>query len=168
MELKPSKILPGEVGVFAVRNIKKGTKIAEGPRRKSFERNVVPWHKLSQYDRETQKKIKDFCIGTPTGFLKFPCLDFNELTVSWYFNHSCDGNIGFNKAGDFIATRNIKKGEEMTYDYGLLETNPKFLIKKCGCKSKNCRKRITGSDWKSSNLRAKIDYMHPYLRGKLR
>lgn len=168
MELRPSKIVPNEVGVFAVRNIQRGIKITEGPDSKSFEKNIVPWSELSRYDRETRKKIKDFCIGTPKGFLKFPGLNFNELTVGWYFNHSCNGNLGFDKAGDFIAIKDIKKGEEMTYDYGLLETNPKFLIEKCVCRDKNCRKKITGNDWKSPMLQKKRVYMHPYLRSQLK
>lgn len=165
IELKPSQITPEGVGVFAVRNITKGTKIAGGPREKDFiKKNIIPWQELKTYDKETQKKIKDFCIGTPNGFLTSKYLDLNELSTSWYMNHSCNGNVGFDKNGDYITIRNIKRGEEISFDYGLLESNPKFIILNCTCGSNNCRGKISGNDWKNKKNK-KLN--HPYLKSKI-
>jgi hypothetical protein len=79
-------------------------------------------------------------------------------------NHSCNGNIGFNEKGDFISIRDIKKNEELTYDYGLAESNTQFNMQ-CNCGCSNCRKIITGNDWKNLDFRNKyLRYMLPLLR----
>ena len=169
IELKPSGIDKGGVGVFVVSAIMKGKKVAEGIHEGDY-KEIIPWTSLKRFSRAVQKKVMDFCIGTPEGFIPIEDMNFNALTVEWYFNHSCNGNLGFNKNGDFIALRNIKKGEELSYDYGLAESNPKFRMK-CTCKSKKCRKIITGNDWKDIAFRQKwLPYMLPNLRhhdGKL-
>ncbi len=106
----------------------------------------------------------DFCIGTPEGFIPPENLDFNRLSIEWYLNHSCEGNCGFNDNGDFVAIREIESGEELTYDYGLAESNPNFRMM-CACGSKSCRKLITGNDWKDEEFQAKNqDHMLPRLR----
>ncbi len=152
LELKSSKIDPGHAGVFAVIDIKKGKVVTEGPHREVFQKNIVPWEQFYSFSKAAQKKIVDFCIGTPAGFTLRDGMDFNTMGIDWFLNHSCEGNLGFNKNGDFFALRNIRKGEELTYDYGLGEANPKFQMK-CGCGSKRCRKVITGNDWKDPEFR---------------
>ena len=162
IELRPSLIHKGGVGVFAVVRIKKGQRVAEGISLKDF-RHQISWEACSRFDSETKRKIMDFCVGTPKGFIPPENMDFNKLSIEWYFNHSCEGNLGFDDAGNFIAIRNIKKGEELTYDYGLIESNPKFKMA-CTCNSKNCRKCITGNDWKRLILdESKRKYMHPFI-----
>jgi uncharacterized protein len=69
-------------------------------------------------------------------------------------NHSCNYNVGFDKVGNFVTARNIKQGEELLLDYGLFFSDPKFKMK-CMCGSKNCRKFITGNDWKDKKFRDK-------------
>jgi SET domain-containing protein len=56
-----------------------------------------------------------------------------------YVNHSCDANT---HAEDFcdVASRNIKKGEEVTANYS--ETMAAGHSMNCDCGSKNCRKII--------------------------
>jgi SET domain-containing protein len=162
IELKPSLIDRDGVGVFAVVNIKKGQKIADGLSLEDFN-HQIPWENLKYFDKETKKKIKDFCVGTPEGFVPPEDMDFNKLSIEWYFNHACDGNVGFDENGDFIAIRNIEKEEELSYDYGLIESNPKFKMS-CNCKSDNCRKMVTGDDWKLLiKDKSKKKYMHPFL-----
>ena len=109
-------------------------------------------------------KIFAFCVGTPDGFIPPDNLDFNMLSIDWYMNHSCDGNVGINTHGDFVARRNIKKGEEVTYDYGLAESNPRFKMT-CKCGNTKCRRTITGNDWKNDKFRQEnLIYMLPRLR----
>lgn len=104
------------------------------------------------------------CIGAPEGFIPPDKLDFNTLSIEWYLNHSCEGNVGFNDDGDFVARRHIEKSEELTYDYTLAESNPRFRME-CKCGSGGCRRIITGNDWKDPAFRAKnLDYMLPRLR----
>jgi SET domain. len=162
IELKPSLIHKGGVGVFAVASIRKGQKVAGGLSLKDFE-HQIGWRQFEYFDKEVQKKIMDFCVGTPKGFIPPENLDFNTLSIEWYFNHSCDGNIGFDKKGDFIAIKNISKGDELSYDYGLVESNPKFILS-CKCRSKTCRKVVTGNDWIFLiKDKEKKKYMHPFL-----
>jgi SET domain-containing protein len=161
IECQPSEI--DGVGVFAVRLITKGQIIAEGINAKDYEK-LVPWEKIKSVELDIKKKIKDFCIGTPEGFIPPEDFDFNKMTVEWYFNHSCSGNVGFNENGDFVTIRNIKVGEELTYDYGLAESNPEFSMQ-CNCGSTNCRHLITGNDWKYPEFReTNLNHMLPKLR----
>jgi SET domain-containing protein len=55
-----------------------------------------------------------------------------------YVNHSCDANTKVGNQCD-ITIRDIKKGEEITSDYG---EEGSFISFKCECGSKNCRGRI--------------------------
>jgi SET domain-containing protein len=56
-----------------------------------------------------------------------------------YMNHSCDGNCeAINYDGEIwiVARRDIKKGEELVYDYGYDMEH--FLHHPCRCGSDNC------------------------------
>jgi hypothetical protein len=164
MELRASKI--DGFGVFTVNEIKKGSVIAEGIHEEDYH-NLIPWSKFKSYNQDLKNKILSFCIGTPEGFipldLKKP-LDFDRIPAESCMNHSCDGNVGFNEVGDFVAIRDIKPGDELTYDYGLGESNPEFKME-CKCGSQDCRKLITGNDWKGENFRNKnLNVMLPALR----
>lgn len=165
IEIKPSKL--HGVGIFAVKNIKKGTII--GNENGFINDKYYVWYTWRDYKKfkpEVKNKIKELCAGRLNGF--YSPLDFDILPISWYSNHSCDGNLGFNANSDLIAIRNIKKGEELTFDYGLTEANPKFKMK-CGCGSKNCRKVITGNDWKNPKFfKNNFKYMKPYLRNLIK
>jgi SET domain-containing protein len=165
IELKPSRIDKAGVGVFAVVSIKKGEKVADGIPMEDFS-ELISWKKFLCFSKEIKEKIMNFCVGTAEGFVPPKEMDFNKLSVEWYFNHSCDGNLGFDRKGDFIAIKNIKNGEELTYDYGLVESNAKFMMI-CNCKSKQCRTFITGNDWKILiKDKNKSKYMHPFLLEK--
>ena len=161
IELRPSLI--DGVGVFAVNAIASDQRIAEGIGDKDYDR-IVSWERFPEFDEEAQEKIDAFCIGTPDGFIPPEDLDFNRLSIEWYFNHSCDGNVGFDEEGNFVARRKIRKGEELTYDYALAESNPRFKMA-CKCDSERCRKVVTGDDWKDSRFkRLNHSYMLPRLR----
>ena len=161
IELRPSPL--DGVGVFAVTPLKTDQRIAAGIAEADY-RRLISWSSLGDYDIAVREKIAAFCIGTPEGFIPPDKLDFNHLSVEWYLNHSCDGNVGFDEDGDFVARRPIRKGDELTYDYALAESNPRFRME-CRCGSAHCRRVITGSDWKDPDFREKnFDYMLPRLR----
>lgn len=161
IELKPSNIIG--VGVFALKDFAKDEFITDGIHSNDY-LDLVPWKLLEPLGDEYKKKVMSFCVGTPEGFFPPPNFDFNQLSVDWYMNHSCDGNVGFDRTGDFVAKRDIRAGDELTYDYGLAESNPKFQLT-CSCGQSNCRKIITGNDWKNPKFRElNIRYMLPSLR----
>jgi len=161
VELSPSNIFG--VGVFAASSMRKDERIAEGIHQSDY-RRLIPWENLKWFNPAIKKKINMFCIGTPDGFIPPDDLDFNRLSIEWYLNHSCDGNVGFNEDGDFVARRRVSKSEELTYDYGLAESNPRFRMV-CACGSSDCRRVITGNDWKDPAFRKQnLNYMLPRLR----
>ena len=89
-----------------------------------------------------------------------------ELTSN--LNHSCDPNCGIrvNEAGayDFVAMRNIRVDEEITFDYAMENYSIIYFPKKCLCGSTNCRGMIVG--WKNLTAEKKKEYeafAAPYL-----
>ena len=64
-----------------------------------------------------------------------------------YMNHSCDGNCeAVNYDGEIwiVARRDIRKGEELTYDYGYDMEH--FLDHPCECGAPNCIGYIVRED----------------------
>lgn len=141
IELRPSKMIQGEIGLFATQHLKKGAIIALATR---MGETFVPWAEYNKTDKKTQIKIQHFCLQNKDGF--YVPADLNYLSVPWYMNHSCSYNVGFDKVGNYITARSIINGEELVLDYGLAISNPAYKLT-CKCKSKNCRKNITGNDW---------------------
>jgi len=89
-----------------------------------------------------------------------------EKGVKLYINHSCDPNCGLRGEISFVAMRDITKGEELTIDYAMVD-NEDYKIE-CHCGSDNCRKTITGFDWKIKELQNKYsNYFAEYLKQKL-
>lgn len=73
-------------------------------------------------------------------------LDLEDEDSLWAFtNHSCEPNAFFDlEEMSFKALKNIKEGEEITYDYETTEetiSNP-F---QCACNSTKCKGEIKGS-----------------------
>ena len=62
IELRPSVI--SGLGVFAVRILRKGQKVAEGLYTGDF-KTLIPWGQLKKLDGAVQKKVETFCIVTP-------------------------------------------------------------------------------------------------------
>lgn len=160
-EIRPSRVLPKEVSVYAVRNIKKGEIIAaaDSPEEVVF----IKRPDFKKLDQLTQKKIINFCILDEEGEYCVPA-DLNNMGTSWYFNHSCAPNVAYDQKENFIAERNIKKDEELFLDYGRMFTDPNFSMK-CYCGSANCRKIITGHDWLDPEFRKNnLNKMWPEMR----
>ncbi len=142
VELKPSRINSSGVGVFAIYGFKKGDKIFipafHGPG------VFLPWDEVKKLDKEVQRMITRFCIGDIKG-VKVP-LDFDQLPVTFFLNHSCDFNVGFSDKNYYVAVKDINAGDELYLDYGLAISDPNYTME-CQCRSLNCRKIITGNDW---------------------
>jgi len=83
------------------------------------------------------------------------------------FNHSCDPNLGFTGQIGLLALRDIQEGEELTFDYAMSDGEP-YDEFDCRCGSPNCRKKITGDDWKLPELWARYKgYFSPYLARRI-
>lgn len=81
-------------------------------------------------------------------------------------NHSCNPNCGISGQAEGVAIRNIDIGEEITFDYAMLDNELNWFI--CNCKQEGCRKIITSIDWKIEKLQSKYDgQFATYIREKI-
>ena len=144
-------------GLFAKEKIKKGEVIhvAEG--------NILTLEESKTLSEEQQ----NLCYDVDDNHLLCP-KDFNALSADWYINHSCDPNCG--SAPDWftlIAMRDIEPNEEITYDYAMTDSESDWSMG-CHCGAKNCRKKITGNDWKIKKLQQRYaGYFQENIQNKI-
>lgn len=90
-----------------------------------------------------------------------------DLMPQHYVNHSCNPNIGFKGQIFMVAMKNIKKGEEIFYDYAMVmnsdERSNSYFKMNCKCGSKQCRKIITEDDWKNPEIQKKYNGYFQYF-----
>ncbi len=126
--IKESKV--GGNGSFAPFDIKRGTQIIR------FEGERVSKEEIDRRIDNTKEENED----DP---LQIGDRDFLDLSGNAYFiNHSCTPNSAFTGEVNLIAIKNIKKGEEITFDYSSTVGKDINWWMNCKCGSKNCRKRI--------------------------
>ncbi|MDD5083629.1 MAG: hypothetical protein PHT88_01660, partial [Candidatus Moranbacteria bacterium] len=148
-KIKPSPKYKG-IGVFALRDIPKGTIICDVE--KITEEFFIPWKDCEKIDPITQGVMHDFCAQDKDGY--YCPLDLNYLSIPMHMNHCCNGNVGCDEESDFVAIKNIRKGQELCFDYALVMSNPDYVLK-CKCGDRHCRKVITGNDWKDPSFQKK-------------
>src|SRR3989344_9121471 len=113
--LAPSK---NGVGVFAVRDIPKGT----DPFKNCDNSGYVL--KVSENDLEAasapeaaKKMVRDFC-ALQDGIYFVPSYGIDAIDKSFFLNHSKKPNMIPRKRGEiFVTARGIKNGEELTANY---------------------------------------------------
>lgn len=125
--IKPSKI--EGIGVSAIRDIPKGTNPFYGvPIRK--------WHKINQQDykdldEEIKKMIGDFFAMDKNGSFSVPETGLNGIDISFFLNTSNKPSIKTIDDGtNFITTKKVKKGEELTVSYADYDIRYKKKLKK--------------------------------------
>ena len=134
-------------GIFATVDIKKDTKIIEYIGEKITR---------AEGDRRSEKRIKKYLNSKKTGSVyifelnrKFDIDGSLLYNKARYINHSCNPNCEVDILDNKIwisSIKKIKKGEELSYDYGYGFDRSDFRdhISKCG--SKNCIGFIISSD----------------------
>jgi SET domain-containing protein len=70
-----------------------------------------------------------------------------------YSNHSCEPNCGLDAQLQLFALRDLKKGEELFWDYSTSMLERHWTMP-CACGSTHCRKLITDFDLLSESLQA--------------
>jgi len=146
-------------GVFARQDIKKEELLV------MFGGHIISLNE----EKKLPAKYRDTGIQINDNFV-LSSLKTTEITD--YFNHSCKPNSGIRGQIFLVAMRNIKKGEQVVFDYAMCLSNNKksgfFYKKKCLCGSKKCRRYITGNDWKIPELQKKYKgYFEWYLQKKI-
>jgi uncharacterized protein len=83
-----------------------------------------------------------------------------------YSNHSCNPNLGVRGEITFVAMRDIRAGEELTHDWAMTDDDDYLVDCKCG--APDCRKTLTGKDWKRADLQKRYaGHFSAYLADKI-
>jgi SET domain-containing protein len=117
------------LGLFATRAIKKRTRLAEytGP--------ILDLEAAERAERRGNRYLYEVSTHRTID-------GTGRRNIARYFNHSCNPNAEslIWRGRVFIRTlRNIKPGEEITYDYGT--DYLKYVIGRSNCKCSRCRRR---------------------------
>jgi SET domain-containing protein len=102
------------VGVFAIRDIPKGTlplKSMVTHKEKKFSRT-----ELKDVPGSVRKHLADFCL-VESGRVFVPQIGMNAVNISTYLNHSKTPNLFFNKQEVLEALHDVPRGAELTIDY---------------------------------------------------
>lgn len=102
------------IGVFAIRDIPKGIPLFE------FDNTEMVWIKAAEIQNSSPKiklLYEDFCVTNQDKTLYGCPVNFNQLTMAWYMNHSNDPNVESDKDYNFFSKAIIKEGEELTINY---------------------------------------------------
>jgi uncharacterized protein len=142
-------------GLFAVRSIRRGEIVA-----------IKGGHVL---DRRALRRSPAYasCSHIQIGDdLYIGAIGIREVRENkLYLNHSCDPNLGIRGEITFVALRDIRSGEELTYDWAMEEDHPTRT--RCSCKARSCRRVLTGRDWKIRALQRRYrGYFSAYLAAK--
>lgn len=132
------------LGVFADQDIKKGQVVVRG-------KGLHPEKEITVHSFQTGKNT---------------FMQLDKLSRS--INHSCDPNTGVRNndddAYDFIALRDIKAGEEITWDYETTEYEVKWF-KECHCGAESCRHQIRGFKYLDQKTRDRYgEFIADYLK----
>ncbi len=125
-------------GVFALVNIPKGEVIIE------YKGEIISWQQAQ--DRHPHNPLE------PNHTFYFHINEDHVIdggvqgNSSRWINHSCNPNCEADEIGEHVfikANKNIKAGDELNYDYGLIideRYTPKLKAEyPCWCGSKKCR-----------------------------
>jgi uncharacterized protein len=108
--------------------------------------------------RKQNKTLQDvFSNPNWVGFNEYQWID--PSSPFKFLNHSCDPNGGIKGSVRLYALRDIKAGEEITFDYSTSEADQRWFLN-CRCGSKKCRKRIQSIQFLPSNV---YDAYLPYI-----
>ena len=152
-KLKKSKVHGS--GIFATKDIQKGKRIIE------YIGEKVP---RSEGNKRSEKRINKYLHSNKTGSVYIFELN-NQYDIDGsplynkarYINHSCEPNCEVTGTGLKVwvhAIKDIKKGEEFSYDYGF-SFDDDYKNYPCRCGSENCCGYIVreGSRWRIKRKR---------------
>lgn len=156
------------LGLVAARNIKKGALVFSDSYEFMFtdvqDGDIL---RFDRHEKASKRSEEDVPATFPltrellTHTHGVPCLKEDENdpssagTITWklecpgmLINHSCDPNLRDDShdsaRGEAFATRDIKKGEQLTYDYTYQYYDHGPFFEKCLCGAERCRGSMTG------------------------
>ncbi|HWA52338.1 MAG TPA: SET domain-containing protein-lysine N-methyltransferase [Patescibacteria group bacterium] len=153
-EIRQSKI--GGKGLYAVKPIKKGDL-------------VVVWGGEYVNSKQANKAERSGKLVMQWDDDLFSIEDRGEGS-GYFVNHSCEPNLYMQGAYALVAMRDISKDEELTADYAIWEADENYISKwDCNCGSKSCRHKVTGKDWRLSELQEKYkNHFSPLINKRIK
>ena len=110
--LKPSKI--EGIGVFANRNIPKGSKLYWDKKTRKIPITIA------KKNKRLHEICEKYCVEKKQNY-QCP-INFQSMSIIWFLNHSKKPNLIVEKGG-WITKKIIKKGKELTINYDSLDKN---------------------------------------------
>ena len=147
-KIKKSKI--DKIGLYANRDIKKGTKIIE------YKGKIITTRQSEENPKfDNGKAIYLFNLNE-----KYDLDGDFRFNTARLINHSCNPNCEVTGSGLKIwvhALKNIKKNDELSYDYGF-SYDKDYKQFPCRCGSSNCIGYIVreGSRWRINKKYKKV------------
>ena len=112
------------LGVFANRDIRPGEVIL------AFGGPVIDF-------AETKRRGPRECMPIQIGQNRY----YDTQPPGVFVNHSCDPNAGIRNDRDLVALRQIRRGEEVRFDYSTTMEEQSFTMR-CLCGSPKCRRVV--------------------------
>ena len=144
-------------GLFARRAIRKGEIVA-----------IKGGHILDRRAlARVRGRIAESFIQIADGFFIGAATAAEVTRNKLFINHSCAPNVGIFGQIIFVAMRDVRAGEELTYDWAMEENIPARM--RCRCGAPGCRGLLSGRDWRKPALQRKYRrYLSAYLAEKTR
>lgn len=149
-------------GLFATGPIRKGevVNICGGA--------IITDKEYAALEKDYGEFLFHYATQIADGFYLLGGLVQEELEDDDFINHSCNPNCGLNGQIAVAAMRDIKKGEELTIDYAMIDSASGISFE-CKCGLKSCRRKIKGSDWKIAALQKRYKgHFSWYIEEKIR
>lgn len=131
---------------------------------------VVVWGGivLSMDEFKVGKGLQHTNVGLDEGVYLASAPD-SGLSIDDYMNHSCNPNLWLNDEITLVARRDIIVNEELTIDYAIELLDESYVMKKqCNCRATNCRKVITGRDWRLKEVQdAYRGHFSPFIERRI-
>ncbi len=107
---------------------------------------------------------EDLYLGSPVGEYNRERDDLGD-----FINHSCNPNCWMRDEVTLVARRDISPGDELTADYAMWEDDETHVAPwTCACVSRYCRKKITGKDWRLTNLQEQYGgHFSPFINERI-
>ncbi len=123
-----------EFGLFTTRLIRKGALIWE------LDEPTYIWKEIMLWPEERLRAFKRY--GFQCGVDRYSLAEGTSREA----NHSCDPNTWWAGSDSIVARRDIRPGEEVTYDYSTCDIDLVFEMD-CNCGSPSCRGKISNRDY---------------------
>lgn len=135
VKVKSNSVIEG-VGLVASQLIPKGDIVFR------FDDSKPPAHLYEIVNWPPQKRIRFLAFAIQIGEDDF---SFQQGDIK-YINHSCDPTVWWDGYGTLTARRDIRVGEEITYDYSTSDITLIYKMQ-CLCGTKSCRGTVTNKDY---------------------